>query len=314
MVRRTTPAARRLVTAEEIQDRRRHLVGGLEQDGVAQHRQDDEFRIRQRLGDQLLADVRAVRVGGVDEVDPELDRSPDAVARRVLAIGVLIIVAVSMTVIARKSRFGRYIFATGGNPDAAELSGINTRALTVKIFALMGFLCGLAALIAQARLQSHGNDIGMLEELRVIAAAVIGAAEQRGLAAGTVKDFRSVTGYGVTGLVEGLDRLGPWRMLLLPDHATHPQGGVSLEAGISEMYDRMTTGRFKVANHLSEFFDEKGTYHRKDGLIVKERDDVLSAVRYGMMMKRHARAVTLGSHKSKRNHNVIAEGVDFDVF
>ncbi|MEY4305619.1 MAG: sugar (xylose) transporter, inner rane subunit [Pseudomonadota bacterium] len=91
-----------------------------------------------------------------------------------ISVIILIIVAVSMTVIARKSRFGRYIFAAGGNPDAAELSGINTRALTVKIFALMGFLCALAALIAQARLQSHGNDIGMLEELRVIAAAVIG--------------------------------------------------------------------------------------------------------------------------------------------
>ncbi len=91
-----------------------------------------------------------------------------------ISVLILIIVAVAMTVIARKTRFGRYIFATGGNPDAATLSGINTRLLTVKIFALMGFLCALAALIAQARLQSHGNDIGMLEELRVIAAAVIG--------------------------------------------------------------------------------------------------------------------------------------------
>lgn len=93
-----------------------------------------------------------------------------------LPISVLILIAVGviMTVVARKTTFGRYIFAMGGNPDAAELSGINTRALTVKIFALMGFLCALAALVAQARLQSHGNDIGMLEELRVIAAAVIG--------------------------------------------------------------------------------------------------------------------------------------------
>ena len=91
-----------------------------------------------------------------------------------ISVLILIVVAVGMTVVARSSRFGRYIFAMGGNPDAAELSGINTRALTVKIFALMGFLCALAALIAQARLQSHGNDIGMLEELRVIAAAVIG--------------------------------------------------------------------------------------------------------------------------------------------
>ncbi|WP_121631912.1 sugar ABC transporter permease [Tropicibacter alexandrii] len=91
-----------------------------------------------------------------------------------ISVLILILVAVVMTVVARKTRFGRYIFAAGGNPDAAELSGINTRLLNVKIFALMGFLCGLAALIAQARLQSHGNDIGMLEELRVIAAAVIG--------------------------------------------------------------------------------------------------------------------------------------------
>jgi D-xylose transport system permease protein len=91
-----------------------------------------------------------------------------------ISVIILIVVVIVMTVIARKTRFGRYIFATGGNPDAAQLSGINTRLLTVKIFALMGFLCALAALVAQARLQSHGNDIGMLEELRVIAAAVIG--------------------------------------------------------------------------------------------------------------------------------------------
>lgn len=91
-----------------------------------------------------------------------------------ISVLILILVAIVMTVAASKTRFGRYIFATGGNPDSADLSGINTRWLTVKVFALMGFLCALAALIAQARLQSHGNDIGMLEELRVIAAAVIG--------------------------------------------------------------------------------------------------------------------------------------------
>ncbi|WP_225027173.1 sugar ABC transporter permease [Xinfangfangia pollutisoli] len=87
---------------------------------------------------------------------------------------ILALVAIAMTVVAKRTRFGRYIFATGGNPDAAELSGINTRLLTVKVFALMGFLCGLSAIIAQARLQNHTNDIGTLDELRVIAAAVIG--------------------------------------------------------------------------------------------------------------------------------------------
>lgn len=86
----------------------------------------------------------------------------------------LVLVAVTMTVVARKTRLGRYIFATGGNPDAAELSGINTRLLTVKVFAIMGVLCGLAGLVASARLSFHSNDIGTLDELRVIAAAVIG--------------------------------------------------------------------------------------------------------------------------------------------
>ena len=91
-----------------------------------------------------------------------------------ISVLILVVVAVVMTLIAKKTRFGRYIFATGGNPDAASLSGIDTRWLTVKVFALMGFLAGLSALIAQARLQSHANDIGTLDELRVIAAAVIG--------------------------------------------------------------------------------------------------------------------------------------------
>jgi len=86
----------------------------------------------------------------------------------------LIAVAVVMTVIAQRTRLGRYIFATGGNPDAAELSGINTRLLTVKVFAIMGALCALAGVVASARLSFHSNDIGTLDELRVIAAAVIG--------------------------------------------------------------------------------------------------------------------------------------------
>ena len=86
----------------------------------------------------------------------------------------LIAVAVVMTVVARRTRFGRYVFATGGNPDAAALSGIDTRWLTVKVFALMGGLVALSAVVASARLTNHANDIGTLDELRVIAAAVIG--------------------------------------------------------------------------------------------------------------------------------------------
>lgn len=86
----------------------------------------------------------------------------------------LIVVAIVMTIIALRTRLGRYIFATGGNPDAAELSGINTRLLTVKIFTMVGVLSALAGVVASARLGYHTNDIGTLDELRVIAAAVIG--------------------------------------------------------------------------------------------------------------------------------------------
>lgn len=86
----------------------------------------------------------------------------------------LIVVAVVMTIVARRTALGRYIFATGGNPQAAELSGINTRLLTVKVFAIMGVLCAISAVVASARLTNHSNDIGTLDELRVIAAAVIG--------------------------------------------------------------------------------------------------------------------------------------------
>ena len=91
-----------------------------------------------------------------------------------IPVVILLVVAVLMSIIANRTRFGRYIFATGGNPDAADLSGINTRMLTVKVFALMGALTAIAAVIASARLQSVGNDLGTIDELRVIAAAVIG--------------------------------------------------------------------------------------------------------------------------------------------
>ncbi|MEJ6392107.1 sugar ABC transporter permease [Gymnodinialimonas sp. 2305UL16-5] len=102
-----------------------------------------------------------------------------------LSVFVLIAVAIVLTIVAKRTRLGRYIFATGGNPDAAELSGINTRLLTVKIFAIMGALCALSAVVASARLANHTNDIGTLDELRVIAAAVIGGTALSG-GAGTI--------------------------------------------------------------------------------------------------------------------------------
>ena len=83
---------------------------------------------------------------------------------------------------------------------------------------------------------------------------------------------------------------------MLPDKATHAPkdsdkegtGGNGVEAGVLEMLDRMQTGRWKVFSHLSDWFEEFRMYHRKDGKIVKEMDDLLSSSRYAMMMKRFA--------------------------
>jgi len=99
-----------------------------------------------------------------------------------IAIPVLIAVCVGivMTFIATRTRFGRYVFAMGGNPEAAELAGINTRWVTVKIFILMGVLCAIAAAISTARLNAATNAQGTLDELLVIAAAVIGGTSLSG--------------------------------------------------------------------------------------------------------------------------------------
>lgn len=84
---------------------------------------------------------------------------------------------------------------------------------------------------------------------------------------------------------------------MLDEKATFEDtGGFGVEAGISEMLERMQTGRWKVFDHLTEWFEEKRLYHRKDGKIVKEFDDLLSGSRVAMMMLRYAEsAVKSGS-------------------
>jgi phage terminase large subunit-like protein len=78
---------------------------------------------------------------------------------------------------------------------------------------------------------------------------------------------------------------------MLPERSTFENtGGASVEAGVADMATRMKTGRLKVAAHLTDWFEEFRLYHRKNGLIVKERDDLLSATRYALMMVRYAKA------------------------
>ena len=87
---------------------------------------------------------------------------------------ILIFVTILMTYLARRRRFGRYVYAYGGNPEAAELSGINTRRTIMLTFVLMGVLVAVSAAIQTARLNGGVTNLGVQNELDVIAAAVIG--------------------------------------------------------------------------------------------------------------------------------------------
>lgn len=77
-------------------------------------------------------------------------------------------------------------------------------------------------------------------------------------------------------------------MNMLDERATFEDGTNGVEAGLMDMLDRMQTGRFKVLDHLEDWFQEFRLYHRKDGVVVKERDDLMAATRYGIMMLREA--------------------------
>lgn len=103
-------------------------------------------------------------------------------------------------------------------------------------------------------------------------------------------------------------------LAMLPTHSTWPDGGYSREAAVAEIDERMVTGRFKVASHLSDWFEEYRLYHRKDGLIVRLRDDIMSATEKLVMMKRFARAVPLGKKGVRKRIGVqMASDIDFDL-
>jgi D-xylose transport system permease protein len=99
-----------------------------------------------------------------------------------IAIPVLIAIGVGamMAFLATRTRFGRYVYAIGGNPEAAEFAGIDTRWMVVKVFMLMGLLAAIAGAVSIARLNAATNAEGTLAELLVIAAAVIGGTSLAG--------------------------------------------------------------------------------------------------------------------------------------
>jgi D-xylose transport system permease protein len=87
---------------------------------------------------------------------------------------ILIVVGLAMTYIATRRKFGRNVYAIGGNPEAAMLSGINVKRTVMYTFGLMGLLTAISAMVQTARLNSAVTGLGITNELDVISAAVIG--------------------------------------------------------------------------------------------------------------------------------------------
>jgi D-xylose transport system permease protein len=97
-----------------------------------------------------------------------------------LPVIVMVVVAIAGGVLTQRTTFGRYLYAIGGNPDAARLSGVSSREHILIAFALLGALVGVASLLHTGRVGSASPDAGSLMELDAIAACVIGGTSLMG--------------------------------------------------------------------------------------------------------------------------------------
>jgi hypothetical protein len=104
------------------------------------------------------------------------------------------------------------------------------------------------------------------------------------------------------------------RVAMLKDRATFEDGKSNgLEAGVLQMLDRFQARKLRVFDHLEDWFQEFRLYHRKDGLIVKLRDDLMSATRIAMMMRR--KAITEQEGRVQANVHVAPHHIPgFQVF
>lgn len=108
------------------------------------------------------------------------DVTPVRYAGIPIPVLILLTVALLGAFLTQNTTFGRYLYAIGGNPDAARLSGISLRKHILAAFCIMGVLSGVASIIYTARVGSASPDAGVLLELDAIAACVIGGTSLMG--------------------------------------------------------------------------------------------------------------------------------------
>lgn len=162
---------------------------------------------------------------------------PNKDAPQGIPIPVLIWAAVAfiLSFLVHRTRFGRYVYAMGGNPEAAALVGIPVRRVTLMLFALMGALIAIAAIVSIARLNAGTNSLGTGMELYVIAAAVIGGTA---LAGGSGSILGSVLGALIMQSIDSgmllLDVPIGWRYVII--------GQVLIAAVVFDVLYRRATG------------------------------------------------------------------------
>lgn len=93
---------------------------------------------------------------------------------------IMILVYIAAHVVLTRTRFGRYVYAVGGNPEAARLAGIRTNRVLVEVYVICGILTALSGILLASRLTSGQPNAGLMYELDVIAAVVVGGTSLNG--------------------------------------------------------------------------------------------------------------------------------------
>ncbi|WP_422919548.1 sugar ABC transporter permease [Rhizosaccharibacter radicis] len=128
---------------------------------------------------------------------------------------IVLVLLGAFTVMARRTVFGRRIYAVGGNLEATRLSGVNVQMVKLMVFALMGAMAALAGIATTARLAAGSPSAGSLQELDAIASCIIGGTSMRG-GAGTV--FGALIGALIMATLDnGMSMLGVdtyWQMIV----------------------------------------------------------------------------------------------------